>query len=326
MANSRRNIKRNARANFQRDSLLGAGAAYRNNPAITRLEMTEQFYVRKLTDWSMSRFKWVGMPDTVDVRFIEKVLFFSGQILFYWDKRYERYLAVRSTVRNYPNMYDNPTSWRTISTPGYDGTILESCEAVPIYANYTRVPELDIVMLYARRLADLDISLEINARNMRMNKFIVADEGQRLSVTNALNQIEQGNPAIFVNRPFDLKESFQTLDLSIHPDLIETLRTEKNQVWNEACTMLGITNTNKEKKERLVADEATGSDGAVLASRNSVIKPRAEACEQINRMFGLAVSVEWELSDDITPGMAREYGNHDSIGGDAGVDGTDRGE
>lgn len=262
----------------------------------------------------MSRFKWEGLPETVDERFLEMVLMRQSNVLFYFDVRYDRYLCVRATPRNYPNQYDNPTSWRTISVPGYDGTILTSDEAVPIYANYSRVPEMDIVLIYARRLADIDVSLEINARNMRINKLAIAEESERLSVTNALNQIEQGNPTIYVNRPFDIQSAIQTLDLGVHPDIVENLRVEKNQVWNECATMLGITNTNKEKKERLVSDEATGSDGSVLASRNSVMKPRIEACKRINAMFDLAVSVKWDMSEEVTPGMSRTYTDDNTVG------------
>lgn len=33
------------------------------------------------------------------------------------------------------------------------------------------------------------------------------------------------------------------------------------------------------------------------------MKPRQEACDQINRIYGLDISVEWDLEEDITAGV-----------------------
>lgn len=266
--------------------------------------MLEALYTRKLTEWAMSRFKWSGLPPTVDERFLERILLEQGFIVFYLDPRFNRFLVARAASQGYRNLYDNPTKFRTMSAGNYRGIELTSKDCVPIYASMTRQPIHDVIRLYARRLADIDVSLDVNARNMRFNKLAVAEEGNRLTVQNALQQIDMGEPTIFVNAGFDLASAIQTLDISTHPDVLDRLRIEKNQVWNECATMLGITNSNQDKKERMVADEATGSDGSVIASRNSELKPRLWAAEQINTMYpGLNVSVEWDYNSQATPDM-----------------------
>lgn len=42
-------------------------------------------YVRRLTELSISMFKWTGLPDTVDERFLELALFGNGSAVFFKD-------------------------------------------------------------------------------------------------------------------------------------------------------------------------------------------------------------------------------------------------
>ena len=47
------------------------------------------------------------------------------------------------------------------------------------------------------------------------------------------------------------------------------------------------------KKERLITDEVNRGLGGVFASRYSGLLSRRQACDQINEMFGLNISVEY---------------------------------
>ena len=67
---------------------------------------------------------------------------------------------------------------------------------------------------------------------------------------------------------------------------------QKRRIWNEAMTFLGVKNNGAEKRERLVAEEADGSDD-VEAMRFVMLNARQQACNQINEMFGLDISVDF---------------------------------
>ena len=67
----------------------------------------------------------------------------------------------------------------------------------------------------------------------------------------------------------------------------------KTQTWNEALTRMGISSVNTVKKERMITDEVARAQGGTIASRYSRLEMRKQACEQINRMFGLNISVEY---------------------------------
>lgn len=291
---------------------------FASNPNVTRTQIVENMYMRILTEWASTRFKWTGLPDTVDPRFIENELFYKAMILFYRDFRYDRFMAVRGTVQGPRNMYDNPTRFRTTGIATYQGVSLTSKNCVPVWGSYTRMPARDVVMVYAKRLADLDTSTDINAKAMRHNKVVTAEDGQRLSMQNILKQQEEGS-VLFVTPGSNLELNLSVLDLGVDPDNLGALRAEKNEVWNECMTLMGITSANQNKKERLVAAEATGADGQVLAARNAEMKPRQEACDQINRLFGLNVGVEWDMDNNIAPDLG-ESPSEDEDNDDDDVD------
>ena len=67
----------------------------------------------------------------------------------------------------------------------------------------------------------------------------------------------------------------------------------KTNYWNEALTYLGISNTNITKKERMISDEVMRNMGGVIASRYSRLESRRHAADQINKMFGLNIEVNY---------------------------------
>ena len=78
------------------------------------------------------------------------------------------------------------------------------------------------------------------------------------------------------------------------PYVAQDLFTLKTSYWNEYLTAIGISNTAFQKRERLVSDEVIRSQGGVVASRYSRLDMRRKACDEINRMFGLNISVDYK--------------------------------
>mgnify|MGYP002610833585 FL=1 len=58
-------------------------------------------------------------------------------------------------------------------------------------------------------------------------------------------------------------------------------------------TYLGISNINIQKKERLITDEVTRTQGGTIASRYSRLQARRDAVKKINAMFGTNISVDY---------------------------------
>ena len=179
----------------------------RQNRTIQTQAITERMYVRLLTELCANRFEWKGFPDSVNVRFLELNLIWRGQAVFYRDQDSGEYFAVQGAGSGATNFMDEPVSFTVIgprqtgvrlrAVPAYDVTPdgdageRKDPECVPIYCNYMREPDLDIIHLYATKLAKIDRSIEITADNMRKTKYVSANESERLSAVNALKQIAQ---------------------------------------------------------------------------------------------------------------------------------------
>lgn len=251
-----------------------------------------EFYLNSLSEWSATRFTWENLPDSIDERFLETTLFYNGMALFYKDKRFDKFMAVKAMNVGAPNVEHNPTSFRTVAMPGYQSITLGIKNAVPIWARYSRTPEIDIVMLYAQRIAEIDITINMVTRAMRVNKIVSAPRSQQLSLNNIMRQQQQGVDVIYTDETFDSSQ-VQAFDVGVDPRILPALRDEKNQIWNDAMTLLGIENANQDKKERLVVSEVSANNGQIQVARNAAMKSRQECADRINDMFGLDLKVRW---------------------------------
>jgi Phage Connector (GP10). len=276
---------------------------FRANPTNDYKSLRERMYVRVLTELCVNRYKWSGLPNSIDERFLENTLFRNALSVFFFSKKFDRHLALRGVGIGAPNMYDNPTQFRVVGNQQINATLLGN-ECVPIWGNSQRMPDLDIVRLYADSLAELDMTFKINSKNLRKTRVIVADENQRLSWQNLDRQFEEGVEVIYGTSALDVTQ-VQALDFNTDPQGVLNLQIVKSKMWNECMTLLGINNANQDKKERLVSDEVSANDEQVESTRNIGLKARKLACIQINKMFKykdgtpLQVSVDFAVQDQV---------------------------
>lgn len=274
-----------------------AGGQFANNPAVERTAVIERMYLRILTELCSNRFKWSGMPKTVDLRFLELTEYYRGVSIFYDDPEYG-FLALQGGGTNFLNMMNNPTGFQVVGNNFVSKTI-SAKDCVPIWANYMRMPDIDIVTIYATKLAQLDRTIEINSDNARQSKVIITPDNQRLSYENINRQISEGQNNIKVNGAAmqDLSNII-AVDLGINPDTLEKLHILRTRLWSECMGLLGIDNANQDKKERLVAAEVDANSDQTSMMRYVNLNARRMACEQINAKYGLNVSVEYYTDAD----------------------------
>ncbi|UWG67531.1 MAG: Connector [Bacteriophage sp.] len=256
-------------------------------------------------------FKWEGLPESVDVRYLEMELFLTGQALFFKDDVLG-YLVLGCLANGSFDVYGEPKVRRAYSRySGYNSDSFTDKNSVIIWNNYMRVPSAQDVMYYAQRLWDLDSTIDINARAQKTPVLIQCDEKQKLSLLNVYKEYDGNSPVLFGDKNLDIK-GFGVLKTDA-PFVADKLYELKNQIWNEALTYLGISNVSYQKRERLITDEVARSQGGTVASRYSRLAMREQACDRINEMFGLDVSVKYREDFQI-PDVNDEV---DSEGGEA---------
>jgi hypothetical protein len=272
---------------------------FRNNPERNRKAIEERMYLRIFTEIACARFKWVGLPTGIDERFLELTLFNRALAVFYFDESFDRYFALRASGTGKINMYDNPTSYTVIGNTMINKT-LKGDECVPIWANFLRMPDWDIASVYATRISEIDRTIEINLLAHRHPFMMFVDDNEKLSVTNAFRQVKEGQPVIVGTTALGdmMDQKVKLLDMKIDKDEVLNLQLVKGKMWNECMTFLGINNANQDKRERLVVSEVSANNSQVLMARNVALDARRQACEIMNRMYGLSVSVHWNVDID----------------------------
>lgn len=246
-------------------------------------------YYNRLLELSISMFKWDGLPDTVDPRFLELALFGDGMAVYFKDEVIGD-LALRCMIGGRLNVYNIPTMRRAYASNGYNKP-LDDSNSVIIWNNMIHTNSLAAVELFAKRLWDLDATVDINCKAQKTPVLIACDEKQRLTLKNLYMKYEGNQPFIFG-------------DKSLNPNALKVLQTGaefvadkiyliKIQIWNEALTYLGISNVNIQKRERMLMDEVQRNQGGVIASRYSRLESRRQAADQINKMFGTNITVDY---------------------------------
>lgn len=251
--------------------------------------MSYMFYFNRLKELALSMFEWKNLPETCDERFLELALFDCGQAIFFKDEVMGE-LALRCTVSGGFNVYNVPIKRRAYAVNGYHKNLTIE-DSVIIYNNYLRINTVDAMRLFAMRLWEYDNIIDVNARAQKTPVLLHCSENERLSVLNAYKEFDGNAPVIYADKSLDLK-NFDVLTTNA-PYVADKMYTLKTQIWNEALTYLGISNLNIQKKERLVADEVVRNQGGTIASRYSRLNARRMAAEQINKMFGLELEVNF---------------------------------
>ena len=246
-------------------------------------------YLERLTELSISMFEWKNLPDSIDERFLELTLFGDGQAVFFKDEELG-FLCLQVAMNGGFNVYRVPIRRRAYAVNGYQRN-LDNTNSVIIYNNYLRTNSVNMVKVYSKRLYNLDRIIDVNANAQKTPVLLQGSEMQRLTLLNLYKEYDGNAPVIFGDKNLDINGlKCITTEAPYVADKIYTLKT---QIWNEALTYLGISNLNIQKKERLVSDEVVRNQGGTIASRYSRLQARRNACEEINKMFGLEIEVNY---------------------------------
>lgn len=246
-------------------------------------------YVNRLTELSISMFDWKNLPDTIDARFLELALFNDGMAVFFKDE-VMGYLGLQVMIGGALDVYRIPIARTAFAQNGYRMK-LDPSNSVIIFNNMLHTNSILDVQEMSKRLYEIQRTIDVNVIQQKTPKIITCTENQRLVMKNLYAQYMGNEPFIFGDKNLDLS-GIKTLDTT-SPYVADKLYDLKTQYWNEALTYLGISNVNTVKKERMITDEVQRNLGGTIASRYSRLFMRQQACEQINKMFGLNISVDY---------------------------------
>lgn len=244
-------------------------------------------YYNRLMELALNVFEWKNLPPTVDERFLEMSLYEHGFCVYFNDDIIGD-LALTCTIGGQLDVYRIPIMRRAYAQNGYN-KLLSSKDSVLIFNNYLHTPTALTIELFARRLYEIERTIDVNIKAQKTPTLILSSEQQRLTMQNLYMQYDGNEPFIYGDKNMDI-DGIKSLKTDA-PFIADKLQIIKHQIWNEALTFCGIENSNGDKKERLVSDEVGGNYGNIEAQRNVMLNARRQACKKINAMFGTNIEV-----------------------------------
>lgn len=258
---------------------------------------------------ALNRYKWENLPNGIESRYIEQMLYDNGECAMF-DHPDLGLCVLRSSSRENLNIYGEPTKLTLSGFNEHRTVMMDEC--VRILNNDLGLPTLEHIVYYARRMAEIDDIIMQNLRQQRVPYLFATDENNALSMKTLYDRIYQGEPAIFIDKEMLKGEPENIMVIpTVSPYLVDKLQIQKQEMERELLTFLGINNT-LEKKERLLTDETNSNNQFIKMSSDIGFKQRQLACEQMNEMFGLNVSVvetQDEFENEVISGGELYNGN-----------------
>lgn len=300
---------------------LGKIELNRENVERNRIAFYE-FYFNYFYNIVVNYFTWEGLPNDIDELFIERKLIENGHVSFFHDELFG-YIAQGGTRGERLNHYDQPLTYMPVnaSSSTYFSKmeiaytendfkviselhgknpqeVKKPCILIPNNNFYE--PYITYIQLFCEKLADIELTIQLNRNAQITPYFIFADNTNILSMKNIFNKIASFEPVVYLNKQKDKDGQTEFKQLSDYiqvfrtdaPFLLDKLHDEKLRVMNQLLTFIGINNNPSDKKERLVVSEAISNNGVISANIEVGWKSRRKAVDLINKCYGLEISVK----------------------------------
>ena len=154
-----------------------------------------------------------------------------------------------------------------------------------------RTSILPMINRYASLLAHAEMSTKCAMVSLRKQEiFSVEDDETAENVRLYHNKIYEGEQDVILDK--SLIGSIQNLSNSSSQNTaIMQAWDIRQEILRSFYNEIGVRYT-RDKKERMVSDEATGDTQMLLLNINDMLKCRKEFCEETNKIFGLNISVK----------------------------------
>lgn len=272
----------------------------------------------------VSQYKWEGLPDTCNARFLELCLLRGSALM---AKEGSNFLTLAAAPSQGVNLYGDTVTAYGYGMNGYnkeytlyvDGDNYSTPgqisagqpDAVLCRDNPLMYPEIGLLIATADRMTYTMRSLDIVNTNLRTPTIIEADPKEVKSIKDMYNQIDDGVPAVFARRDNIVKNA-ELYSVGQDPATLKALWEHYQKLENNYRERVGIqTNADTDKKAQISEDEINSNNQAISMSQNIYLAERQKFCEKINKVWGLNVKVSLAVEDKSLNEQAEREGTDD---------------
>lgn len=241
---------------------------------------------------TQSMFTYEGLPDTIPVQWLESYLQRNGSccIAEHEGKLY----ALLGNAGGELDEYYQPTIY-TVANPalGLSKSFKIGEDCVYCRNDYDAIGLVPLVSRYCGLMTENLLTVRISDINMRMMNLLSAPDDNTLQSTKQyLKDLEDGKLGVVGETPFFDGLKLQSKGVGNGDYMIQFIELQqylKGSMYNE----LGINANFNMKREALSGQEVALNDDALMPLIDDMLKQRRAMCDELNKMFGLNVSVDY---------------------------------
>lgn len=274
------------------------------------------YYLSYMTSKCLMMFKWNNLPDGMNSYDVEKFTQLKGNTFILYDSKKNRYFILEGSA--YDNITWNYEPSKAIivnpALPELNGIKYKLGENVVMIRNdYYMLGLYPINEKNAIDVANTDVSLRYAQFNTRFKTLFTSDDDDtKDSINELINKIWRGEKPEAVVTTDLYKKSIEGIKYaeSNSNDILQLIELKQYQLANWYIELCVNANYNM-KRESLNENEINMNDDALLPFIDQMLQCRKMACDEMNKLFGLNVSVElsssWrKIHDEIKEELKRE--------------------
>lgn len=251
-------------------------------------------------------FNWSGLP--FPQKEIEMRLLLNG-FCGVVDDALKGVMVATGSMSGVTQYFDEFTDFTYASATARGGTKKINRDCVIVNNTAIRNPLFPMICRTASLLAHSEISLKCALVNMReTNSFSCDNEATAESVKAYHKQAYNGKLDVIVDSAIVKDGSINNLTQQNKGALgVMDCIDARNEILRSFFNEIGV-RYNRDKKERMVESEVSSDTQLLLVNIKDMERERKDACERINKIFGLQTSVE--ISEEFKP-LLNERGVED---------------
>ena len=272
------------------------------NSQLTNMK-TYLMYRQEMLTLAENVFEFKNLPEFIDVSYLNRTLLRNGSIAFFKDEVLGVIALPYDVIGNF-DIYGRPL---TIMARAANGTYykkLSRDEFVIMYDNNGRYPIYMDICQMAERIALSKRTIDVNIVQQRTPRIWKTSQDKKRTLEDLLSDIDGLEEKVVTYESIDIDDMNCILEPA--PFVADKIDDHLDKEWAEFYRLIGVANLIEQKKERMIKDEMSASQGGTIASRFSRFEPRKRAIDEINKKFGVNIEVSYYDGEPTTEKVKEE--------------------
>lgn len=270
-----------------------------------------------LVNEALDRYKFNGLPDTVNERVVLEALLWYGSVGFFMKNG--QVLALPGMPTSSFTLYGDPTAMNVFGRNGYveeiplyipngddsvtvrrstDGVVSKDGTGVWVRENKLAFPFINYCIEYADKIADTLRTLDTTRMNIKRPYVVVAEESIINSVKSFFNKRDSNEEYIISSGVFPA-DKIKLLPFDSNPENLRDCTMLVEWYYNQFRQLEGMRAPSTVDKKAQVSVPELNRDESITASKDdNVVSYLQKQLDFVNEKLGTNITVESNLNKE----------------------------